>query len=258
MQPKQTINYWTYFSPTYCCIQLLTVFLFIVSTLHAQEVQCSLQKDTNSVFVGLCQSKDSLMFSLHLKPAKGGKTGIWKGKSSRKGTSTNESIFLEITPKGGTLATLYRSGTGFPCGWYDVSNLEVNNSQLKFSFNFQELTKPQSRDVTILKKVKTYLSDSTKWDRYDNRILGHGVCQPKSKKKTLFCALDAAQTKVLGDFYGGPSFWALGQAIQRFGPYQHPIQAFNNDLKTSLKMLQEMLDHAISRMSENLDNKQYR
>lgn len=256
MQPKRKINYWTYFSPTYCCIHLLTVFLFIVSTVHAQQVQCSLQKNSDSVYVGLCQCKDSLVFSLNLKPKQGNKPGIWKGKSSKQATSANDPIFLEITPKGGTLATVYRSGVGLPCGWYDISNLEINNSQLKFTFNLLEISKPQSRDVTILKKVKAYLSDSTKWNRYDNRTSGHGECQPKSKQKTLFCALSAAQTKVLGDFYGGPSFWALIQEIQRSGRYQHPIQAFNNDLKTSFKMLQQVLDDAISRISQPLDDKQ--
>jgi hypothetical protein len=256
MRPKRTINYWTNFFPTYRRIQLLTIFLFIVFTVNAQQVQCSLQKDADSVYVGLCQCKDSLVFSLNLKPRQGDKTGIWKGKSSKQATSANDPIFLEITPKGGTLATVYRSGVGLPCGWYDITNLEINNSQLKFTFNLQVISKPNSRDVKILKKARSYLSDSIKWNRYDNRILGHGDCQLKSKNKTLFCALYAAQTKILGDFYGGPSFWALIREIQGLGQYQHPIQDFNNDLKTSFKMLQKVFDDAIGRASQSLDSKQ--
>lgn len=256
MQPKRTINYWTNFSPSYYSIQLLTVFLFIVSSVNAQQVQCSLQKNSDSVYGGLCQCKDSLVFSLNLKQTQGDKTGIWKGKSSANATSANDPIFLEITPKGGTLATVYRSGAGIPYGWYDISNLEINNSQLKFTFNLQEICKPKTRDVTILKKARSYLSDSTKWNRFDNRTFGYIDCQPKSKKKTLFCALYAAQSHVLGDFYGGPSFWALIGEIQLLGQYRHPIQAFNNDLKTSFKMLQKVFDDAISRASQTVDSKQ--
>jgi hypothetical protein len=248
MGSKRTINY--------CSISLLTVFVLITSTVNAQQVQCSLEKKPDSVYVGLCQCKDSLVFSLNLKPGQGDSTGFWKGKSSKQATSANDRIFLEITPKGGTLATVYRSGTGLPCGWYDISNLEINNSQLKFTFNLQELCNPQSRDLTILKKAKSYLSDSTKWNRFDNRTSGKEDCQPKSQNKTIFCALYAAQSDVLGDFYGGPSFWALIREIQRLGQFQHPLQAFNNDLKTSFKMLQKMFDDAISRASQTVDGKQ--
>jgi hypothetical protein len=252
MPPKQTINYWTNFLPSNCSIQLVTVFVCIVSTINAQQVQCFLQKNSDSVYVGQCKSKDSLVFSLNLKPPPGDKTGIWKGKSSAQRTTANDPAFLEITPKGGILATVYRSGAGLPCGWYDISNLELNNSQLTFTFNLQEVCKPQSRDVMILKKARSYLSDSAKWHRNDIRNFGYIDCKPNSKKKTIFCALYAAQTQILGDFYGGPSFWELGWAIGRLGRYPHPIQAFNNDLKTSFLMLQKVFDDAISRAQSNL------
>lgn len=254
MQPKGTINYWINFAPSYCSMKLLAVFLFIVSTVNAQQVQCSLKKNPDSLYVGSCQINDSLVFSLNLKPTIADKANIWKGTSSKQTTSANDQIFLEITSKNGTLATVYRSGVGLPCGWYDISNLEITNSELNFTFNLQELSKAKARDVIILKKARSYLSDSTKWDRFDNRISGQGKCQPESQKKTLFCALYAAQSDVLGDFYGGPSFWELIRGIQRLGTYQHPIQAFNNDLKTSFTMLQKMFDDAINRASQNLNN----
>jgi hypothetical protein len=256
MESKRTINYWINLSMIYCCIQLLSVFLFIIPTLNAQQVQCSLQKEPDSLYVGFCQCKDSLIFSLTLKPKQGNKTGIWKGKSSTQ-ASANDPVFLEITSQGGTLATVYRSGVGLPCGWYDISNLEMNNTQLKFTFNLQVICKPQSRDVTILKKARAHLPDSTKWNRNDNRSSGKDIyCEPNSNKKTIFCALYSAQTDILGDFYGGPSFWALIREIQELGKYQHPIQAFNNDLKASFNMLQKVFDDAINKASQTLDCKQ--
>lgn len=252
-RPKQVSN-WFSFRGRFLCIMLMffTFIFFCVLPIQAQVGHCKLKK-VDSIYAGSCLCKDSLLFFLNLTPPPSNEIGFWKGGSTLQGPPANDPIFLEVRKKGGTLATHYRALEGEPTAWYDITNFKNTNEEIEFSFDMTQLSKGRGNDIKILERVKFYLSDSTKWNRYDHRYYSYIDCQPNNKKKTLFCALYAAQTDILGDFYGGPSFGALGIAIyKKFGEFNHPLQGFNNDLKITLKDLHVVIDEAIRSIKENL------
>ena len=253
-QPKQKWSWLINFHHQFfCAISLLLVFSFFnCLVIQGQQVHCQLKKVSDSVYAGRCLCRDSLIFTINLKPFPAKGTGFWKGGSSLQGPRPNDPIFLKVRDNEGTIGTHYQSPDGILTTWYHITGFKINDGQLEFFFDMMQISKPSSNDIAILQRVKTYLSDSLKWSRYDNRYFAYIDCKSGSKKKTLFCALYAAQTDILGDFYGGPTFWALGNAINRYGEFQHPLQGFNNDLKISFSTLHAVIDDAIMSMKSSI------
>jgi len=129
----------------------------------------------------------------------------------------------------------------------------LSAKEISFNFDFSRLSPPSENDVAILRRTAQYLSDSTKWDRNDNRVNGRGACPLNSEKLTLFCALNKGSVDILGGFYGGWSFQTLIDSIRRTGEQaQHPMQSFNNDPKTTFSQLSAVLEDAIKRLTEQV------
>jgi hypothetical protein len=237
----------------YIILFLTTLLIFGFNVIHAQKVHCELKKVSDSSFAGLCRCKDSIVFILNLKPFPSMGQNFWKGKSAMRNPLPNDPIFLEVRGNGGTLGTQYLSQDGAIGAWYKITDFKNNGKDLEFFFDLTELSKPSDRDIAILQRVKKYVSDSSKWSRNDNRYFAYTDCQSNSKQKSLFCALYAAQIDILGDFFAGPTFWALGNAITKHGEFiQHPFQEFNNDLKFSFNTLQLVIDEAIAEIKSSI------
>ena len=161
-------------------------------------------------------------------------------------------LFLEIKNDTGILGTAF-----FVNSWYKVQNVKLSQKEIEFTYNPNSFSPASEINLAILRQLKKYFTDSSKWNKNDKRTTGFSDCRPNTEQRTLFCALYYASTDIMGDFYAGPSFQAIIDAVKRVRKgAQHPIQAFNNDPKTTFAELHEVLNDAINRMEREIKTNQ--
>ncbi|HEV8081427.1 MAG TPA: hypothetical protein VGP43_11980 [Chitinophagaceae bacterium] len=230
-------------------ILFLTAIIIVSQfSLNAQPVSCSLTLVSDTLFIGTCGIGDSLLFTIQLKPASTQNTSTLYGKGTRKGRSENLPLFLEIKNDTGILGTSF-----FVNSWYKVRDLKLSEKKIEFTYNSNSLGPPTEVNLTILRELKKYFTDSTKWNRDDKRVSGRSDCQPNTQKRTLFCAIYYASADIMGDFYAGPSFQGILDAVKRvIKGAQHPIQSFNNDPKTTFADLHAVINDAINTMEKEI------
>ena len=232
---------------------LFLAAIIIVSSisLNAQTANCSLTRISDSLFAGICQISDSTLFSLQLKPASPKHPSILYGRGTMKGRPENMPLFLEIKNDTGILGTSF-----FVNSWYKVQNVKLGEKKIEFTYNPNSISPASDINLVILRQVKKYFTDSSNWNRDDRRARGISNCQPKTKQVTLYCALYYASEDIMGEFYAGPSFKAILDAVTRVRTYTgHTLQSFNNDPKTTFAELHEVLNDAINRMEKELQTK---
>ncbi|OSZ77488.1 hypothetical protein CAP36_13985 [Chitinophagaceae bacterium IBVUCB2] len=227
---------------------LYIVLLLLTQTATGQTVECKLPMISDSLYSGSCRINDSLLFTINLKSGTKKTNFALYGHGTLKNRSDIGNLFLKTDGDSGILATTF-----YVNRWFKVYNLILSAKEISFNFDFSRLNPPSENDVAILRRTAQYLSDSTKWDRNDNRVNGRGACPLNSEKLTLFCALNKASVDILGGFFGGWSFQTLGESIWRIGEQaQHPMQSFNNDPKTTFNQLRAVLEDAIKRLTEQV------
>jgi len=232
-------------------LSLATIIITNNISLNAQTANCSLTRVSDSLFSGFCYINDSTLFTVQLKPATRKHPSILYGTGTMKGRPENMPLFLEIKNDAGILGTAF-----FVNSWYKVQNIKLSEKKIEFTYDPNSLSPASEINLAILQQVKRYFTDSTKWNKDDKRTTAFSDCQPNTEQRTLFCALYYASVNIMGDFFAGPSFQAIIDAINRVRKgAQHPIQSFNNDPKTTFAELHEVLNDAINKMEKEIQSK---
>jgi hypothetical protein len=107
------------------------------------------------------------------------------------------------------------------------------------------------KDVAIIDRARTLLSDQASWNRADNR-----ECHTGDATVSLFCALQFASRDVTGEYRHRRTALeevriALDEAT-RNRPYEHRLRDFNNDPRTTLGDVHAVLAAARARLVERL------
>jgi len=107
-------------------------------------------------------------------------------------------------------------------------------------------------DLRILERADQILSDSTKWDRADDR-----VCNATDTTWSLFCAVAKATAEVLGEYQhddrmGQAATREVRRVIEDLNPgrrFEHRLMDYNNlpttsfdDIKRVLRLARERLE----------------
>ena len=110
-------------------------------------------------------------------------------------------------------------------------------------------------DLRILERADQILSDSTRWDRADDR-----VCSPSDTTWSLFCAIQQATAEVLGayrheDRIGQAATREVRRVIQDLNPgrrFEHRLMDYNNLPTTSFDDIKRVLRLARERVAAQL------
>ena len=110
-------------------------------------------------------------------------------------------------------------------------------------------------DLRILERADQILSDSTKWDRADDR-----VCNPSDTTWSLFCAVEKATAEVLGEYrhedrLGQAATREVRRVIEDLNPgrrFEHRLMDYNNLPTTSFDDIKRVLRLARERVAAQL------
>ena len=110
-------------------------------------------------------------------------------------------------------------------------------------------------DLRILDRADQILSDSTKWDRADDR-----VCKPSDTTRSLFCAVKQATEEVLGEYrhddkLGQAALREIRRVIEDLNPgrtLKHRLMDYNNLPSTSFEDIKRVLHLARKRVAADL------
>ena len=110
-------------------------------------------------------------------------------------------------------------------------------------------------DLRILERADQILSDSTKWDRADDRI-----CNPSDTTWSLFCAVKQATEEVLGEYrhedkMGQAASREIRRVIEDLNPertFKHRLMDYNNLPSTTFEDIKRVLRLARERVAADL------
>jgi hypothetical protein len=224
---------------------LFVCFLSSARVSHAQVVRCTLQRVlTDSTYTGGCLRDTTVIIQLSLETPKTG-SNIWRGRGTISGEPWAYPMFLEVRQDGGTFGQFR--------GWREVLTADVDSQTLRFEYDRSRETPLRASHLTILRRARALLKDSTRWNRQDTRdSIRPNNCVPPRDRRSLFCALHDASVEVLGDFYGGPFMDPVFEGVYLlWGEARHPLQAFNNDASTTLADIHAVLDFAVRHVEES-------
>lgn len=98
-------------------------------------------------------------------------------------------------------------------------------------------------DQEIIKKTKTHFHYSTKWNKSDDRD-----CSGKEETVSLYCALYYSSREVSRNFHHESAVMeSVREAILELHgdkDYSHILMDFNNDQRSTLDDIQNVLSHA--------------
>jgi len=106
-------------------------------------------------------------------------------------------------------------------------------------------------DLRILDRADAILSDSTKWDRKDDR-----TCLPEDTTWSIFCALQRASMEVLGTYdHRRVALQEVRFAIEEAAPgqpFEHRLRDYNNLPTTRFEDIKAVLHVARRRVADRL------
>lgn len=161
----------------------------------------------------------------------------WSGKLQAKGRE-DDGVELETSLAGdGVLRT--------QSGWFAVRALEVGKDKARLSFRVDTRAEiaANAMDVAILRQARELLADTSGWDRQGNR-----TCGSDKPSLSLYCALVQATRMQSGGVHHRRPALQLVRArvdVRSVGRgYQHRLRDYNNDPRTTLADVQQVLDEA--------------
>ncbi len=156
-----------------------------------------------------------------------------------------------------------RQGGSFRTGteWYVV--VVADSARLIFSFNWDMAATPTAVDLAILRRARTYLTDSSRWDPSapaDTAVdPARGFSCPmaggRRSRRTFFCALYDASIAEAGEYWHGrPAIRNVREVIELRGAgLRHPLFQVNSHPQTTLPLLQAILNDASRRVARRLE-----
>ena len=250
--------------------EISTVLILVsAGTISAQQVDCRLARQQDSVLVGTCvQRSDTTITRLRLTRASV-QSSLWRGSGVIRGRPL---------PMGLDIQTKTFRGLG----WLVIENLQQTATTLGFSFRQNRFAAPDSTDIGILRRARALLSDPERWQTSDDRLPWMAAlanAKPSSDDLTpfyralstiasdsaigkaramaatplctearlsLFCSLYRASVDVAGEYWDDrPAMHAIRAAVMSMGRLQHPLQQFNNQPGTAFVQVRAVLDSAI-------------
>jgi hypothetical protein len=223
-----------------------------------QAMHCDVLRTSDSAYAGRCTTNSRASALLILRPPRSGITGRWHGTGARVfgtvGDSTKDMVdwqaFSPVFVDVGTPDSL------FSWCWCRVTRATVDTAGLHLDVDPRREAPATNQDLEVLRLVRTYFSDTTQWNRRDERSRGISYCARNARSRTLYCALYDASLRVRSEFYiFTPANGVVRDAINAAMPnnnYRHPLTDFNNDPQIDFAAMTRMLDDAVRRMRELL------
>jgi hypothetical protein len=233
----------------------------VACELNAQATmpECRLRVTSKTTYTGRCVWHDTTVALLVLRPPSHPPTGRWEGINIRIfGHGGDTSDVVDWTAFSPAMVDVGATGDGVyggTLGWLAVRQATIDSSGFGFSVDLGTAVPPTTADLQILRAVRAYFSDSTRWNHVDRRRSAIVNCPGAPAPRTLFCAFYIASQEVAGEFFGWrPAGAALQAAIAAASPrrYQHPVTDFNNDSVINFATIQAVVDDAIHRVGSKL------
>jgi hypothetical protein len=165
---------------------------------------------------------------------------VWNGEMTDQGYG-KAPVELEIYAGGwGILRTIY--------AWVPVSGFELS-SNLSFRVDAPHEVAPNALDRQIVQRASAILTSESVWNRTDNR-----KCPAAATKWSLYCAMERAAIEVTGGFsHRRPALEVVRVLVEQKSAgrqYEHRLMDWNNDPRTHLSDVQNLLAEALRRMSD--------
>ena len=237
-------------------IAAIVIALAHVTT--AQTIHCDALRVSENSYAGRCSKDSTTVALLVLRPPKSPTKGRWQGTTlarifGEKGDHTKDKVdwdtFQPVSVDVGVEDGL------FSWCWCAVTHATFDTEGIHFEADPRREAGATSQDIQVLKRARGYFTNSTSWNRHDDRNRAISYCPHKPSSRTLFCALYDASVTVRGEFYLlTPVNDAVWKAIDAASPrqYRHPLTDFNNDPLVDFATMTRMLDNAVRRMQETV------
>lgn len=221
----------------------------------SSQIRCDILRTSAGSYAGRCVSDSRAILALVLQSPGSGTSGRWLGTQVRifgeRGDSTKD--IIDWTAFGPAFVDFGSQDSLFSHCWCKVTRATLDSAGLHFDADPQHLGPATQADVDVLTRVRTYFSDSTRWNRHSDRTRGVAYCPREAPSRTLYCALYETDLAVRGEFYlFTPATAAIREAIGAASPrrYQHPLDGFNNDPLLTFEVFRRSLADAERRVRE--------
>lgn len=228
-------------------------WLLLLPTPAFGQIHCDVLWTSATRLAGRCVADSRTVVALVLESPRPGDSGQWLGTQARifgeRGDSTTD--IVDWTAFGPALVSLRAGDSLFSYCWCQITRASVDTEGLHFDADPDRVAPPTTADLTVLTRVRTYFSDSARWNRTSDRARGVTYCPRDAPSRTLYCALQEANLAVRGEFYlYTPATVAIRDAIAAASPrrYQHPLDGFNNDPLLDFATFRRSLEDAEQRM----------
>lgn len=224
------------------------------------QIQCHVLRTADQAYAGRCVMNARTIALLVLRPPENGGAGRWEGTRARvfgeRGDSTQDVV--DWSAFGPDLVDTGRDSLFAQC-WCKVTRFSLDRDGLRFEADPDRRAPPTATDLQVLQRLRRTFSDSTRWNRHSERSRGVFPCPRDSSTRTLYCAMQEAETALRGEFYlATPAAAAIREAIQEVAPtarYQHPLDGFNNDPAVPFTDFQRMLEVALRRIQDAMERR---
>ncbi len=136
-------------------------------------------------------------------------------------------------------------------GWFPINNLDFDENQLKFSWDWDYRPPPNPTGLKILQRADEILKDEASWDNKDDRKCEN---DRQNQKWSLYCALYLASFDVIKDFnHRNSAMEMVRKTIEEMNPnkkYRHRLMDFNNE--ESFEEVKSILALSINKFEEVL------
>lgn len=229
-----------------------------LNTLYPFLAKCTLRREKGGHYRGRCTRANALVAEVDLNPPTRQSPNLWRGSAKFPWLQQPEPFAVDMR-KGGTA----RSTTE----WFDVPDARADSTLAILAIDIEKSSHPTAVDLAIIRRAKTYLSDSTRWDRsaMPDSMFAQAVPSewgpvraltcPQPTRRTFFCALFDASVAEAGEYWHGrPAIEAIRNAVTAAtnGRLKHPVFGINGDSATTLATLQKVLDDAEKRVQQQL------
>jgi hypothetical protein len=235
-----------------CTVLLMAL---VPGVIVGQVIRCDALRTSDSAYAGRCTREGTTIALLVLRPPANPKAGRWSGTQARVfGAGGDTADVVDWRAFGPTFVDVGKPNGIFNWCWCFVTAATVDTDGLHFEARLERPAPPTAEDLAILRLLRSYFPDSTKWNRHDARNRGITFCPRSPTSRTMFCALYDATVAIRGDYYLGQAGNAIQAAIRAETPqhYQHPITEFNNDPRTTFANLKRVVDDAVGHVRDEL------
>lgn len=221
---------------------------------ESQTIHCDILLTSDSAYAGRCTRDSRAVALLILRPPQTGTAGRWHGTGGRVWGTAGDSTKDMVDWQAFSPVFVDTRDSLFSWCWCTVIRASVDTNGFHFDADLTREALATNEDLEVLRSVRNYFTDTTRWNRRDQRSRGIGYCPRNATSRTLYCALYHASVSVRKEFYiFTPANGIVRDAINAAMPnnrYRHPLTDFNNDPAVDFGAMTRMLDDAVRRTRE--------